>query len=125
MESIAQILVALVTLMLTGLGLVSMFAPTKMLENFSIEPLGFKGLNTVRSVMGGLFLGCVSLIVYGLLTGLTLGFIAVAIILGAIALGRVVGLFADGFDKGVVPPLIVELVIVGVLLFGHSELMVN
>jgi len=118
MENIAQILVAIVTLMLTGLGVVSMFAPKKMLANFAVEPQGTKGLNTIRSVMGGLFLGCVAILVNGLLTGQTLGFLAVVIILAAVAIGRVVGLLADGFDKEVIPPLVVELVIIGLLLLG-------
>ncbi len=119
MENIALILVALVTLMLTGLGLVSMFAPKKMLANFAVEPQGSKGLNTIRSVMGGLFLGCVVMLVNGLLTGQTLGYLAVAIILSAVAAGRVVGLLADGFNKEVIPPLVVELVIIGLLLQGY------
>jgi len=119
MELTLQILVTLATLMLLGLGTMSMFAPRRMTANFALEPVGTPGLSTIRSVMGGLFLASVALLVNGLLTGETLGFVIVALLMGAVALGRIVGILADGFDKAVVPPLVVELVIAGVLLTAH------
>lgn len=122
MELTLQIFVALATLMLLGLGTMSMFAPRRMVGNFSIEPIGAAGLNTVRSVIGGLFLACVILLAIGLFTGQTLTFVAVAIFMGVIAFGRIVGLATDGFDKAVVPPLFVEIVIIAVLLGAHSQL---
>ena len=122
MELTLQILVGLATLMLAGLGIMSMFAPGRMVSNFAIEPIGKPGLSTIRSVMGGIFLASVTMLVIGLATGQTLGFIGVAILLGVVAIGRVVGLLADGFDKAVLPPLIVELVIVSVLTAAYLEL---
>lgn len=122
MEITLQILVSLAAVMLTGLGLVSMFAPRKMLANFSIEPIGNLGINTIRSVIGGLFLASVSMLVFGLVTGFTQGFVAVAVLLGAVAIGRVVGILMDGYDKAVIPPLVVELVMVSILLVAHSQL---
>lgn len=119
MELTLQILVTLATLMLLGLGTMSMSAPRRMTANFALEPVGTPGLSTIRSVIGGLFLASVALLVNGLLTGETLGFVAVALLMGAVALGRIVGILADGFDKAVVPPLVVELVIASVLLTAH------
>lgn len=122
MESTLQILVGLAAVMLTGLGVMSMFAPRRMVSNFGIEPVGTPGLSTLRSVVGGLFLASVALIALGLVTGETLGFVAVAILMGAVVLGRIVGLLLDGFDKAVVPPTIVELVLIAVLVTAHIEL---
>ena len=122
METLIQILVILATLMLTGLGLVSMFAPRRMLANFSIEPVGNLGISTIRSVIGGLFLASVAMLIFGLVTGFTQGFVAVATLLGAVAVGRVVGIIMDGFDKAVVAPLVVEIVMVGILLVAHAQL---
>lgn len=122
MQLTMQILVGLATLMLFGLGTMSMFAPRRMLKNFAIEPIGTAGLSTVRSVIGGLFLASVVMLAYGLIAGQTLGFVAVALLLGVVALGRVVGILADGFDKAVLPPLIVELVIIAVLLVSYAKL---
>ncbi|MDN3685126.1 hypothetical protein QW180_22235 [Vibrio sinaloensis] len=42
----------------------------------------------------------------------------------AVAIGRVVGLVLDGFDKAVVPPLVLELVIAAILMFAHFKKMV-
>lgn len=121
MDITLQILVGLATAMLSGLGIMSMFAPQKMVTNFSVEPVGKAGLNTIRSVMGGLFLASVTILVLGLTSGDTEGYFFVAIVLIAVAIGRVVGLIFDGFDKAVIPPLVLELVIAGVLLFSHMK----
>ena len=122
MELIIQILVGLAALMLTGLGIMSMFAPRKMVGNFAIEPIGTAGLSTIRSVIGGLFLSSVALLAVGLLQGQTILFVAVAAILGIVAIGRLVGIVTDGFDKAVVPPLLVEIVMVTVLLTAYTQL---
>ena len=121
MELTLQILVGLATVLLLGLGTMSMFAPRRMVKNFAIEPIGTAGLSTIRSVIGGLFIASVAMLVFGLTTGQTLGFVAVALLLGVVAFGRIVGIVTDGFDKAVVPPLVVELVIIGVLLVAHSQ----
>lgn len=42
--------------------------------------------------------------------------------MAAAALGRIVGIAIDGFDKAVLPPLVIELVIGGVLLAAHLVL---
>lgn len=122
MEIVIQSLVGLAALMLTGLGVMSMFAPRKMVGNFAIEPIGTAGLSTIRSVIGGLFLSSVALLAVGLLQGQTILFVAVAAILGIVAIGRIVGIVTDGFDKAVVPPLLVEIVMVTILLTAYTQL---
>ena len=122
MELTLQILVGLATLMLAGLGTMSMFAPRRMLNNFAIEPIGTAGLSTIRSVIGGLFLASVAMLAYGQLTGQTLGFLAVATLMGVVAFGRLVGIVTDGYDKAVIPPLVVELVIIAVLVAAYLKL---
>ncbi|UTW59950.1 DUF4345 family protein [Kordiimonas sp. SCSIO 12603] len=118
MENLPEIFIGIATLMLFGLGMTSMFAPKKMLKNFAVEPVGIMGLNTIRGVIGGLFLGSVSMLVLGYMQEQTMWYLAVAILLGAVAIGRLVGLVFDGFDKAAIPPLIVELVMVGVLVYA-------
>ena len=121
METVLNILVILATVMLTGLGVMSMFAPRRMVNNFAVEPVGAAGISTIRSVIGGLFLASVALLVIGLTTGQTLGYVAVAILMGIVAFGRFVGILADGFVKEVLPPLVVELVIIAVLIFAYTQ----
>lgn len=122
MDLAARILVSLVTLALLGLGLRTLFTPRAMLDNFAVDPRGAAGLNTIRGVIGGLFLAAVAMLLTGLLTGQGPWLLAVAMLLGAVAVGRVVGLVADGPTKAVVPPLIVEVVMVGVLVGAHVQL---
>ncbi|MEM7445736.1 MAG: DUF4345 family protein [Pseudomonadota bacterium] len=124
MEITLNILVILAALMLTGLGIMSMFAPRRMVANFGVEPVGTPGLSTIRSVIGGLFLSSVALLAIGLTTGQTLGYVAVAILMSVVALGRIVGILADGFDKAVLPPLVVELVIIAVLISAYYQISV-
>ncbi|MCL9780139.1 DUF4345 family protein [Vibrio sp. S4M6] len=121
MDLTLQILIGLITLMLTGMGIMSMFAPTKMVTNFALEPVGKAGLNTIRSVIGGLFVASVVMLANGLISGDTEGYFFVAIIMLVAAAGRVVGLILDGFDKAVVPPLVLELVIAAILLYAHMK----
>lgn len=119
MEFALKILIVGITIMLTGLGTASMLAPKKMLKNFAIEPVGAAGLNTIRGVIGGMFIGNVVMLGIGLYSGQTLWFLAVGILLGVIAFGRLVGAILDGFDKAIVPPLVVEIVMTSVLVAAH------
>ncbi|WP_026958284.1 MULTISPECIES: DUF4345 family protein [Aliagarivorans] len=119
MDTMLQILVILATIMLSGLGVMSMLAPHKMLSNFALQPSGNAGLNTIRSVIGGLFIACASALILGLTQGLVAGYLLVALVMAAVAFGRVLGLAIDGFEKAVLPPLILELAIIAVLGFGY------
>lgn len=71
--------------------------------------------------MGGLFLASVVVLLLGLTSGDTERYFFVAIVMLAVASGRVVGLHFDGFDKSVVPPLVWELAIAALLLFAHMK----
>ncbi|MEM7079905.1 MAG: DUF4345 family protein [Pseudomonadota bacterium] len=119
MQITLDVLVGIAALMLTGLGAMSMFAPRRMIANFGLEPTGELGLSTLRSVIGGLFLASVALLLIGLTTGRTEGYVAVSIVMAAVAFGRLVGIAFDGFDKAVLPPLIVEIVIIAVLMTAY------
>lgn len=121
MDTALNLLVGLAILMLSGLCIMSMFAPRRMVANFSVEPVGTAGLSTIRSVIGGLFLASVALLVIGMTTGQTLGYLAVAILMAAVAFGRIVSVLADGFDKAVLSPLLVELVIITVLITAYQR----
>lgn len=119
MEITMEIIVGLAGLPLFVLGLRSMFRPRGMGKPFAITPQGAAGLSTIRSVAGGLFFACVSMLALGLATGQTLWLLAVAIVMGAVAVGRVVGIVSDGLDRAVIPPLVVELVIGSTLVVAH------
>lgn len=117
--SVTQIIVVVFSLPLLGLGLRSMLAPRGMSEAMHIAPKGAAGLNTVRSVIGGLFLASVTMLALGVITGEPMWLLAVALVMGYVAVGRVLGIVTDGLDKAVLPPLLVELVLGGGLLASY------
>ncbi len=118
MDSLFSILVGAAALPLLVLGLRAMFAPRSMQAPFAVSVHGAAGLNTIRSVAGGLFFACVSLLGWSLVQGDASGVFAVAAVMICVAAGRVVGIVFDGFDKAVLPPLVVEVILAVVLLFA-------
>ncbi len=119
MNTTLQIFIGLSCLLLSGLGLMALFRPDKMATAQSIVPQGSAGLNTIRGLLGGLFLACVVMLSLGLATQTSLWFVAVAIVMGGIVSGRILGLLFDDFDKSVLPPLAIEVLIGSVLLTAH------
>lgn len=87
-----------------------MFAPAGIAKAMAVAPEGAQGMNTIRGV-----LACVALLVLGITTAEGIWLIPVAVVMGAVAAGRLIGIVFDGFHKAVVPPLLVEVVIAGVL----------
>lgn len=120
MDTALQLLAGLTAVPLLALGARSMLRPRGMAKPFAVTPHGAAGLSTIRSVAGGLFFASVTMVVLGLSTGNTVWLAAVAIIMLAVAAGRIVGIVADGLDKAVVPPLVVEVVIASILLAAHT-----
>lgn len=62
MEQLLQITVALFCVPLAALGLRSVVKPIGMGAALAIAPQGAAGLNTIRDVLGGFFLSCVSML---------------------------------------------------------------
>ena len=122
METVLQGLVGLSCLFLVGLGARTMFAPKSMVEILAVEPEGSAGLNTIRGFLGGLFIGSSIVLATGLATGNTTFFLAVATVMGVVVVGRLVGIAVDGFDKKVVFPLVVEMVMVTIFVVAHARL---
>ncbi|MEM9616308.1 MAG: DUF4345 family protein [Actinomycetota bacterium] len=122
MNTLLQIVIGLLAVPLGALGVRSMFLPTNMGDAVGLTPNGVPGLSEIRSVLGGLFLASVAMIVTGLATDDTTWFLAVAVIMTAAAIGRLVSLATDGPSREVLPPLLVEIVIAGILIVGHYAL---
>jgi hypothetical protein len=122
LKNAIQVIVVMVSLTLATVGLATMFNPLGMLENFSVDPVGIHGLNTVRADIGGLLLGSAIMIAIGLWRSNTTWFLAVAAIMLTVEFGRFVGLAIDGLDVGVATPLVIELFVATVMLLAHWKL---
>jgi hypothetical protein len=121
MDLALQILIGVLCVPLTLLGVRCMFAPMGMLGELGLQSSGAVGLNTVRGMMGGLLLGSVAMLVLGLALHQTVWFLAVAVLMAAAAVGRLIGVGVDGFDRAVVPAIVVELVVVVVMVVAHMR----
>ncbi|MGI9598338.1 MAG: DUF4345 family protein [Acidimicrobiales bacterium] len=122
MNTLMQIVVGILAIPLAALGIRSMFFPTNMGAAVGLTPEGIPGLSEIRSVLGGLFLASVAMIITGLATDDTTWFIAVAIVMAAAAFGRLVSIGTDGLTQAVLPPLVIEALIGGLLVLGHYTL---
>lgn len=98
------------------LGLRWMFAPVSIAGEQGVELTSAVALNTARGDLGGLFLAGAILCAMGLRSGDGRWLQAVALVVGCIAFGRVVGMIVDGFAVPSLAAFSVEVVMVGILL---------
>lgn len=122
MDVVFQGLVGLSCLFLAGLGARTMFVPKSMFRILAVEPEGPAGLNTIRGFLGGLFLGSSIVLTTGLVTGNSTFFLAVAMTMSVVVIGRCVGIIVDGFDKKVVFPLVAEMLMVSIFIVAYIQL---
>ncbi|MFT4627943.1 MAG: ribosome-associated toxin RatA of RatAB toxin-antitoxin module [Myxococcota bacterium] len=113
--------VALVGLLFLGLGLALMVSPEAMVEAFGVQPDGLLATATMRANLGGMFVGSAAVLGLGLASGDTTWFLAVAVLMGAVAVGRLFGFALDGVDATTGPPIGVELAVAGLLLVAHAQ----
>jgi hypothetical protein len=122
MQIAIKIVVGLMTLLFLWLGFGVMFNPASAPAQFGVEALGITGSSTLRGDLGGMFVGSAVLLAWGILRGQTMLFLAVAVLMGTIACGRLVGFVVDGANARVIAPFAVELVMVVILVFAHVRL---
>jgi hypothetical protein len=122
MQIAIKIVVGLMALLFLALGFGAMFNPANAPMQFGIEAAGITGLSTIRGDLGGLFIGSAVILAWGVLRGQTMMFLAVAVLMGTIACGRLVGFVVDGASSDVMTPFVIELVMVVVLVFAHMRL---
>jgi hypothetical protein len=122
MQIAIKIVVGMMALMFLALGLGAMLNPGNAPDQFGVEALGMVGLSTLRGDLGGMFLGSAGLLSWGILRGQTMLFVAVAVLMGSIAFGRLIGFVVDGANGDVIGPFVIELVMAVVLVFAHVRL---
>ena len=122
MQIAIKIVVGLMAVLFVVLGFGAMFNPAGAPAQFGLEALGITGLSTLRGDIGGMFLASAVMLGWGILRGQTMLFVAVAVLMGAIAFGRLVGFIVDGANAQVIAPFVVELVMVVILTFAHMRL---
>jgi hypothetical protein len=104
------------------LGLRWMFAPESIGAELGITLGDIAALSTARADLGGMFVGAGTLCALGLRSGEGRWLQAAAVLIGAVAVGRALGLVVDGYAPQMLVFLIVELVMVGALLAAAGRL---
>ncbi len=121
MELVINGLIVVVALVMLALGILPMFAPKKAVGRHYIDLIGPAGLNTMRSMIGGSFIANFFILTIGLVTGQTIFFLAVAVYMIVVAVGRTLGILIDGYHKAVIVPLVAEVIIALVLVTAHIQ----
>ena len=122
MQIALKILVGLIALLLLFMGVSAMLAPSGAAVNFGVTPEGIVGLSTLRGDIGGMFVAGGVMLTLGILRGQTIWFLATALLMGLIALGRLIGFVVDGVEQSVLTPFIFELVFVAIFVVAHRQL---
>ena len=122
---IIECLIGLSCLFLISLGTKTMFTPKSMFEILAIKPEGATGLNTIRGFLGGLFIGSSIVLATGLITGNPIFYLTIAIIMGLVVTGRLIGIIIDNFNKKILFPLIAEIVMVTIFIIAYILLRPN
>jgi len=94
--TLSRALLSTVALAFTGLGLAVWASPERAAARFALDAVGSVGFNSVRADLGGLFLGVALLAGGAAWTRRRLFARAAQLLLGAVALGRLVGWLASG-----------------------------
>jgi len=118
---VLKILIGIYALLMGYLGVAAMLDPAGVAPQYGLDPLGALGLSTIRGDIAGLFLASAVMLVVGLVRRETLWFLAVALLMVLIAIGRGVGMALDGLVEQAQTAFIVELVSAGILIWAHRR----
>ena len=122
MNSLAKISAALVGLFSIAMGLLAWIDPVKVGEIVGLVGPAELGQHTLRGDLGAVFLasaiGCGLALFKGKIIGLKLPII----IYGLVLIGRLISLILTGNGVGVMQPIIIEVVLVGLSLFAYRTL---
>ena len=105
-----------------GLGLRWMFVPESVGAELGITLGDIAALSTARADLGGMFLGAGKLCALGLRSGEGRWLQAAAVLIGAVAVGRALGLVVDGYAPQMLVFLVVELLMLGALLTAAARM---
>ena len=122
MKNLIKILVVISSIPLLVLGVRAMFAPTTTFELFDLDPRGVFGMNNIRADLGGLLIASALMILIGLWRQNHTWFLATILIMGTLLIGRIISFIIDGWTPAAIPPVVIEVLIIGILFLANSKL---
>ncbi|MEQ8326798.1 MAG: DUF4345 family protein [Parvibaculum sp.] len=119
---IGRIAVALVGLFSLAMGLMAFAQPVQLGEMLGLGALSPLGGNSLRADLGAFFLASALAALLALFAGRAQWMWGAAALFGLAVIGRILGVAVDGAPEGVVQPIVIELVLVALSVFGAKTL---
>jgi hypothetical protein len=122
MNNLAKLAAALVGLFSIAMGLMAWVDPTKIGEIMGLSGPSVLGQHSLRGDFGAIFLASAIGCGLALFKGKTMGLKIPIIIYGLVLIGRLISLVASGSGEGVMTPIVIEVVLVGLSVFAYRTL---
>ncbi len=122
---VARIGVVLAGLFSLIMGVMAIVSPTQLGVALGLEfstPLPLLGLNSLRADMGSFFLASAIACVLALFARRPHWLWGAAALYALAVTGRFIGVVVDGPPAGIIAPIVIELVLVVLLVFGAKKL---
>ncbi|MEQ8378956.1 DUF4345 family protein [Parvibaculum sp.] len=119
---IGRIAVALVGLFSLAMGLMAFAQPVQLGEMLGLGALSPLGGNALRADLGAFFLASALAALLALFAGRAQWMWGAAALYGLAVIGRILGVAVDDAPEGVAQPIIIELVLVALSVFGAKAL---
>ena len=119
---IGRIAVALVGLFSLAMGLMAFAQPVQLGEMLGLGALSPLGGNSLRADLGAFFLASALAALLALFAGRAQWMWGAAALFGLAVIGRLLGVAVVGAPECVVPPIVIELVLVALAVFGAKTL---
>lgn len=118
----ARIAVALAGLFSLAMGAMAILTPVDLGNALGLAAQSPLGLNALRADMGSFFLASALACGLALFAGRPNWLLGAAALYGLAVTGRFIGIIVEGPPPGVLQPVIIELVMVALLVFGAKKL---
>lgn len=125
MPKVFKALVAIIGLLMAVVWVQGTISPDTIAQQFSVQPVGIIGLNTFRADMLGFFLTAACFCFAFVINGNPQWLLAAMIGMLAAALGRGIGLLADGFAQESLGGMILELVFAAIFFAAYRNAKAN
>ena len=122
MKNIAKIAAALVGLFSLAMGLLAWVDPVKVGEIVGLVGPSELGQHTLRGDIGAIFLASALGCGLALFRGKVMGLKLPIIIYGLVLIGRLISLVVTGNGVGVMQPILIEVVLIGLSVFAYKTL---
>lgn len=122
MTGLAKLCAALVGLFSLAMGLMAWAQPAQIGDILGLSGNGALGMHSLRGDIGAVFLASAFGCALALFKGKAVGLKLPIILYGLVLIGRLLSLVLTGSGEGVMQPILIEIVLVGLSVFAYRTL---